>query len=134
MMAVAVVISAVVAVAAPVGLMVKMVLVAVVAVAVVLVVTVVAMLEVLLVVVVLATVIVRALVCAPAIIGTFVEALTVDMRVDVRIIVSNMVVASSMDALTGIILCVPATIGVGVLVVMGVNLFAMAGPLEGFRC
>ena len=90
-------------------------------------------LEVVLVIVILA-VVARALVCAGAVIVTFVEVLTVDMRVDLLIIVSNAVIDLLMDALTGITLCVPANIGVGVVVVMGVNLFAISGPLEGFRC
>ena len=98
------------------------------------------------VVVVVVTVVVRAPVwVAGAVIDTFVEVLTVGMRVDVLIVVSNVAVDLLMDALTGIILGLLANnIGVDVLVEVNVNAFAgvitafdfpMPGrPLEEFRC
>ena len=65
--------------------------------------------------------------------------LAVDIRVGVMIIVSNLAVGLSMDALTGFL----ADIDVDVLVGVYVNVFAgvktafefsMSGPLEDFRC
>ena len=85
----------------------------------------------------------RALVCAGAVIDTFVEVLTVAMRVDMMIVVSEVAVGLLMDALTDMILGVLTSIGVEVLVDVNVNVFAglmtalecaMPSPLEKFRC
>ena len=82
----------------------------------------------------------RDLVCAVAIIVTFVEVLTVDTRVDVLIIVSNVAVDLLMDALTGILRRgVLTNIDIDALVNANGNVFAgamttfefaMSGPLE----
>ena len=79
-------------------------------------------LEVVLVVAIVVTaVVVRALVYAGAVIGTFVEVLTVGERVDVLIIASNMVVGLLMDGVT----CgVRTNFDVDVLVNVNVKLFA----------
>ena len=86
-------------------------------------------------------VVVKALVCAGAVIGTFVEVLTADIRDNVLIIVSDVTVDLLMDALTDIIRDVRTNIGIGVLVDKNLNVFAgvmaafefaMPWPLEGF--
>jgi hypothetical protein len=95
-----------------------------------------------LVVVLLVIVQFRALVCAGVVIATFVDVLTVDIRVDVLIIVSNLTVDLLMDALTDIIRDVLSNIDVDVLADVNVNVFAgvmtafefaTSGPLEEFR-
>ena len=98
------------------------------------------------VLVVVVVVVVRAPVwVAGAVIDTFVEVLTVGMRVDVLIVTSNVAVDLLMDALTVIRLGLLANnIGVDVLVDVNVNVYAgvmtafefpMPGrPLEEFRC
>ena len=77
------------------------------------------------------------------VIDTFVEVLTVGMRVDALVIVSNVTVDLLMDALTGIIRRGVRTDDVGVLVDLNVNVlphamtafeFAVPEPFEGFRC
>ena len=82
---------------------------------------------------------VRALVCTGEMTDTFVEVLTVDTRVDVIIVVSNVAVDLLMDVLTDAILGVLANIEIDVLVdgnanvfvdVMTIFEFAMPGPLE----
>ena len=86
-------------------------------------------------------VVVRVLVCDGALID-IVEVLTVDMRVDVLIVVSDVAVDLLMDALTDITLSVMTDIDVGVLVDVNVNVcagemiafdFAISSPLEKFR-
>ena len=90
-------------------------------------------------VVVLLVVVIRALMWAGVVIDTFVEVLTVDMPVDVLIVVSNVGVGLLMDGLTDVILGVLTKIDVDVLVVANVNVFVgvmivfefvMPGPLE----
>ena len=103
------------------------------------VVTAVAVVLVLVVVVVVVTVVVRAPVCAEALIGTFVEVLIVNEP----IIVSSVAVNLLMDALISMMLDVLTSIDVGVLVDLNVNVlpramtafeFAVPEPFEGFRC
>ena len=93
--------------------------------------------------VVLIVVVTRALVWAGGVIDTFVEVLTVDMRVEVLIIVSDVAVNLLMDAFTAMIRGVLNNIDVGMLVDVNVDVFAdvmtafefiMSGPLEEFRC
>ena len=85
--------------------------------------------------VVTVTVVVMGLVCAGEVIDTFVEVLTVAMRVDVMIVVSNVAVDLLMDALTAIMLEVLISMDVNVFVgVMPAFEFAMSSPLENFRC
>ena len=86
------------------------------------------------------SVVVRALVCAGAVVGTFVEVLTVDMRVGVVIIVSNVTV----DLLADIMIGVLTNVGVDALLYVNANVFTVvytalefpvSTPLEGFgRC
>ena len=117
----------------------------------VVVVTVVGMVEVVLVavitvtveVVVVLAVVIRALLWAGEVIGTFVEMLTDDMLVDVLIIVFNGAVDFLMDKVTGIKLDARTDIEVRVLVGVNVNVFAgamtdfefaMPVPLKVFGC
>ena len=81
--------------------------------------------------VVILVVVIRDPVCAGAVIDTFVEVLTIGMRVDVLIIVSDATSDLCMDALTEIIRTVLTNIGVGVLV--DVNLNAFAGVTTAFE-
>ena len=83
------------------------------------------------------------LLCARAVIDTFGEVLTTDMRVDVLTIMSDVTVNLLIDALADIILRVLTNSDVGVLVdvnikvfagVMATFEFALPRPLEGFRC
>ena len=96
-------------------------------------------LVVVLLVVVAVTVLVRAFMCAGAVIEMFVKVLTLDMRIDVLSIVSGMAVDLLMDALTDIKRVVLSNINVDVLVDVNENLFAgvmtafdfaTSGPLE----
>ena len=81
--------------------------------------------------------------CAEAVIDTFFEVLTADMRVDVLMIVSDVAVGLLMDGLRGILRAVLTNIGVDVLVDVNVNAsagvmtafeFAMPCPFKDFRC
>ena len=83
------------------------------------------------------------LLCARAVIDTFGEVLTIDMRVDVLTIMSDVTVNLLIDALADIMLGVLANAGAGLLADPNVNVFAgttaafelgMPCPLEGFRC
>ena len=83
------------------------------------------------------------LLCARAVIGTFGEVLTIDMRVDVLTIMSDVTVNLLIDALADIILRVLTNSDVGVLVDVNINVFAgvmtafefaMPGPLEELCC
>ena len=93
--------------------------------------------------VVTVTVVVMGLVCAGEVIGTFVEVLTVDMRVNVLIIVSDVAVELLIGALTLTMRGVLTNIGADVLMDVNVNVFAgvmtafrfaMPCPFEDFRC
>ena len=158
MMTVGVVISVAVVVGAVISVVVmakvvtvfEMVLVVVIAVAAVFVVAILVMVEVVLaiallvIVVVVIVVVGRALMCTGSVIDTFVEVLTVGMRVDVLIVTSNVAVDLLMDALTDIRLGLLANnIGVGVLGDVNVNVFlgvstvfefARSETVEDFRC
>ena len=88
-------------------------------------------------------VVVGALVCAGAVIDAFVEVLTVDMRADVLIVVSNVAVDLLMDALIDIIRDALTNINVDVLVGVNGNVFAgvmttfeflVPCPFEEFCC
>ena len=79
------------------------------------------------------------LLCARAVIDTFGEVLTIDMRVDVLTIMSDATVNLLMDALADIILRILTNSDVGVLVDVNINVFAgvmtafefvMPAPLE----
>ena len=101
-------------------------------------------LEVVLVFVLLVVVVViGALMGARAVIDTFLEGLTVGMRVEVLISLSEMTVDLLMDATNDTILCVASNVGVEVLVDINANAFTddmtafefdMPGPFEAFRC
>ena len=78
--------------------------------------------------IVMMTVVVRALVCAGAVVGTFVEVLTVDMRVGVVIIVSNVTV----DLLADIMIGVLTNVGVDALLYVNANVFADVITAFGF--
>ena len=79
------------------------------------------------------------LLCARAVIDTFGEVLTIDMRVDVLTIMSDVTVNLLIDALADIILRVLTNSDVDMLVDVNANVFsgvmtafefAMPGPLE----
>ena len=78
--------------------------------------------------IVVMTVVVRALVCAGAVVGTFVEVLTVDMRVGVVIIVSNVTV----DLLADIMIGVLTNVGVDALLYVNANVFTDVMTAFGF--
>ena len=78
--------------------------------------------------IVMMTVVVRALVCAGAVVGTFVEVLTVDMRVGVVIIVSNVTV----DLLADIMIGVLTNVGVDALLYVNANVFTDVMTAFGF--
>ena len=90
--------------------------------------------------VVVISVVVRALACAGAVIDTFAEVLTRDMRVDALSIDSDLAVELLMDAMTGVLTnigFVDVLFGVNVRVFAGVMAafeFAMPDPSEEFRC
>ena len=83
------------------------------------------------VILVLATVVVRALAHAGVVADTFDEALTLDMRVGMLIVVSNVAVDFLIDASTDIILGVRTNIGVDVVAV-NVNAFVIMTTTFGF--
>ena len=83
------------------------------------------------------------LLCARANIDTFGEVLTIDMRVGVMTIMSDVTVNLLIDVLADIIFGVLTNSDVGVLVDVNINVFAgvmtafefaMSGPLEECRC
>ena len=71
-------------------------------------------------------VVVSALVWAAEVIDTFVEATTADVRVGVMVIVSDVAIDLLVDGLTGI------TFGVGVDVLVGVNIKVFSGVMTAF--
>ena len=86
-------------------------------------------------------VVVRDLLCAGAVIDTFVEVVTGDMRVTVLMIVSNVAVGLLMDSLTSItrgvltkidddVVYVDANVFAGIMTALE---FGMSGPLEEVR-
>ena len=72
-------------------------------------------------------VIVSALVWAAEVIDTFVEATTADVRVGVMVIVSDVAIDLLVDGLTGI------TFGVGVDVLVGLNIKVFSGEMTAFE-
>ena len=72
-------------------------------------------------------VVVSALVWAAEVIDTFVEATTADVRVGVMVIMSDVAIDLLVDGLTGI------TFGVGVDVLMGVNINVFSGVMTAFE-